>query len=102
MARMTSAKALAIACGLAVAAGSAACDRTRPREARGHEGAAINLVGCLQKDESGRNAFILTQVNSPSQSVGTSGSAAAQSGSAGAPARGGRQGAKRGGEKPDW
>ena len=80
MARMKTAQALAIATGLALAAGAAACDRATDREARGHEGAPINLVGCLQKSESGLNQFVLTQVNSPARSVGTSGSAGAQSG----------------------
>lgn len=39
---------------------------------RGHEGAPIELTGCLQKGD-GRNDYMLTQVNSPSSAVGTSG-----------------------------
>jgi hypothetical protein len=74
MARMKTAQALTIAAGFAVAAAGAACDRAGDREGRGHKGAAINLVGCLQKSESGVNQYVLTQVNSPSQSVGTTGS----------------------------
>jgi len=65
-----------VACGVAAAIASAACnDRGRSREARGHEGAPITLSGCLQKGDGITNTYILTQVNEPTRSVGTSGSA---------------------------
>ena len=61
-----------VAVGLALAA--TACNRDTTRDARGHVGAPINLTGCLQKGD-GMNTFVLTQVNEPTRSVGTSGSA---------------------------
>lgn len=68
---------LVMACGVALAMSSAACNRDAARsdKARGHVGAPINLTGCLQKDGGLTTDFILTQVNEPSQSVGTSGTA---------------------------
>jgi hypothetical protein len=68
-----------IACGVALALSSACnrADRNRmANEARGHEGAPINLTGCLQKDTGITTSYILTQVNEPTRSVGTSGSTA--------------------------
>jgi hypothetical protein len=66
-----------IACGLALAISSAACDRgDRGEAARGHEGAPIRITGCLQKDPGVTTTFILTRVNEPTQSVGTSGTSA--------------------------
>jgi len=67
-----------IACGIALVVSSTACDKDKNRtaESRGHKGAPINLTGCLQKDGGISTTYILTQVNEPTQSVGTSGSAA--------------------------
>lgn len=65
-----------VACGLAAAVSSAACDRNDHRtsdRAKGHEGAPINLTGCLQKSGTLASTYILTQVNEPTRSVGTSG-----------------------------
>src|ERR1043165_8436614 len=76
MIRMSSTHAWAVACGFTLAAASAACDRNVTKDsARGHEGAPINLTGCVQKSESGINSYVLPQVNTPAQSVGTTGSA---------------------------
>jgi hypothetical protein len=68
-----------IACGIALVVSSTACDKDQNRtaESRGHKGAPINLTGCLQKDGGISTTYILTQVNEPTQSVGTSGSAPA-------------------------
>src|SRR5687767_4693248 len=80
-------KAFVAGCGLAVAMSTAACNRDEAAEVdrdtdrlatdtsreRGHEGAPITLTGCLQRG-SGLNNYILTQVNSPSDTpVATSG-----------------------------
>ena len=67
-----------IACGIALVVSSTACDQDKNRtaESRGHKGAPINLTGCLQKDGGISTTYILTQVNEPTQSVGTSGSSA--------------------------
>jgi hypothetical protein len=67
-----------VACGIALVVSSTACDRDKNRTAqsRGHEGAPINLTGCLQKDDGISTTYILTQVNEPTHSVGTSGSSA--------------------------
>ena len=78
MIRMTL-KATVIVGGIALAAGSTACNREADRAARGHEGAPINLTGCLQKG-SGMNTFVLTQVNAPTRSVGTTGATETQPG----------------------
>ena len=67
-------------CGLAVALTGAACNRHNAAEvdrdtakASGHEGAPITVSGCLQRG-SGMNNYILTQVNSPSETpVATAG-----------------------------
>ena len=74
-------------CGIAVALTGAACNRNDAAEVdrdndrlaadttkdRGHEGAPITVTGCLQRG-SGLNNYILTQVNSPSESpVATTG-----------------------------
>jgi hypothetical protein len=75
MARMSSANVLALSCAAALVAGAAACNRTADREARGHVGAPINVTGCLQKGD-GMHTFVLTQVNEPTQSVGTTGTTA--------------------------
>lgn len=67
-----------MALGMALALSSAACNRSTAKnndEARGHVGAPINLTGCLQKQGTLTTDYILTQVNEPSQAVGTSGSA---------------------------
>jgi hypothetical protein len=45
--------------------------------ARGHEGAPITLVGCLQKGD-GLNNYILTGVNRPAEAVGTTGDVASK------------------------
>jgi len=76
--RMTGATAV-VACGIAVAISSAACNRdnngrSATNESGGHVGAPINLTGCLQKEGGLTTTYILTQVNEPTQSVGTSGS----------------------------
>ena len=67
-----------MACGIALAVSSAACNkdngRARTSEARGHEGAPINLTGCLQKEGGLTTTYILTQVNESAKSVGTTGS----------------------------
>jgi hypothetical protein len=68
---------LSVLCSAALAV--AACDHNGTRGARGHEGAPINLTGCLQKGD-GMNTFVLTQVNTPTRSVGTSGANDAQPG----------------------
>ena len=74
-------------CGVAVALTGAACNRNDAAEVdrdndrlaadttkdRGHEGAPITVTGCLQRG-NGMNNYILTQVNSPSESpVATTG-----------------------------
>jgi hypothetical protein len=67
-------------CGLAVALTGAACNRhnaaevdRETRKTSGHEGAAITVSGCLQRG-SGMNNYILTQINSPSETpVATAG-----------------------------
>src|SRR3954465_6458382 len=78
--RVTAATTI-VACGIALAVSSTACnkdtDRARTNEARGHEGAPINLTGCVQKEGGLTTTYILTQVNEPTQSVGTTGSNAA-------------------------
>jgi hypothetical protein len=51
-------------------------DRADNTAQRGHEGAPVTVTGCLQQG-TGMNNFILTGVNRPTQSVGTSGSTAA-------------------------
>lgn len=73
--------------GCAIAASAVACgDRDRvDMRARGHEGAPIQLTGCLQKQDGVMDSYLLTQVNAPAPaSVGTSGSVtdAAKSGGA--------------------
>lgn len=80
-------KAFIAGCGLAVAMSAAACNRDEAAEVdrdtdslaastssqRGHEGAPITVTGCLQRG-SGLNNYILTQVNTPSDTpVATSG-----------------------------
>jgi hypothetical protein len=80
-------KAFIAGCGLAVALSAAACNRDEAAEVdrdtdslaantssqRGHEGAPITVTGCLQRS-SGLNNYILTQVNTPSDTpVATSG-----------------------------
>ena len=88
-------KAFVTGCAVAVALSAGACNRdesadvdrdtdrlaatadTADRRQAGHEGAPITLTGCLQRG-SGLNNYILTQVNSPSDSpVATSGQSAA-------------------------
>jgi hypothetical protein len=76
--KRTGANAILASCVALAVSSSVACDRAaHDREARGHEGAPINLTGCLQKDPGITTTYILTQVNEPSRSVGTSGSAGA-------------------------
>lgn len=58
---------------VALAVASTACNGETTRNARDHVGAPINLTGCLQKGD-GMNTFVLTPVNEPTRSVGTSGS----------------------------
>jgi len=80
-------KSFITGCGLAVALTGAACNRHDAAEVdrdngrlaadtakdRGHEGAPITVTGCLQR-ASGMNNYILTQVNSPSETpVATAG-----------------------------
>ena len=74
-------------CGLAIVLTGAACNRNDAAEVdrdtdrlaadtakdRGHEGAPITITGCLQRG-SGMSTYILTQVNSPSDTpVATTG-----------------------------
>lgn len=81
-------KSFITGCGLAVALTGAACNRHDAAEVdrdhdrlaadtannRGHEGAPITVTGCLQRGTSGINTYILTQVNSPSETpVATAG-----------------------------
>ncbi len=70
--RTTISNGFSIVCGIALVAAASACNGDRSRQVRGHEGAPINLTGCLQKG-SGMNTFVLTQVNEPTRSVGTTG-----------------------------
>jgi hypothetical protein len=79
-------KTIIAGAGLAVALTGAACNRHDAAEVdrdndrlaadtkdRGHEGAPITVTGCLQRG-SGMNNYILTQVNSPSETpVATTG-----------------------------
>ena len=80
-------KSFITGCGLAVALTGTACNRNDAAEVdrdndrlaadttkdRGHEGAPITVTGCLQRG-SGLNNYILTQVNSPSETpVATTG-----------------------------
>ena len=80
-------KSFITGCGLAVALTGTACNRHDAAEVdrdndrlaadttkdRGHEGAPITVTGCLQRG-SGMNSYILTQVNSPSETpVATNG-----------------------------
>jgi hypothetical protein len=67
---------IVVACA-ALALSSAACNRNAAKtdQARGHVGAPINLTGCLQKEGGITKTYVLTQVNEPSQAVGTSGAA---------------------------
>ena len=80
-------KSFITGCGLAVALTGTACNRHDAAEVdrdndrlaadttkdRGHEGAPITVTGCLQRG-SGLNNYILTQVNSPSETpVATTG-----------------------------
>lgn len=75
-------KGLAGPCGLVLVLAVSACnsDRDRSRQTRGHEGAPITLTGCLQKSGGLTSLYVLTQVNEPTRSVGTSGSAQSQPG----------------------
>lgn len=81
MIRMTLSNTAAFVCGAALIASSAACNREANREARGPAGAPISLTGCLQKGDA-MNEFVLTQVSTPTRSVGTAGSTGAQPGAA--------------------
>ena len=80
-------KSFITGCGLAVALTGTACNRHDAAEVdrdndrlaadttkdRGHEGAPRTVTGCLQRG-SGMNNYILTQVNSPSETpVATTG-----------------------------
>ena len=73
-------KPFIVGCGLAVALTGAACNRHNAAEVdrgtgkeTGHKGAPITVSGCLQRG-SGMNNYILTQVNSPSETpVATAG-----------------------------
>jgi len=80
-------KSFVAGCGLVMATAGAACNRNDAAEVDrdtdrlaadtakqpGHEGAPITITGCLQRG-SGLNNFILTQVNSPSDTpVATTG-----------------------------
>ena len=80
-------KAFVAGCGLAMAITGSACNRNDAAEVDrdtdrlsadtakqpGHEGAPITVTGCLQRG-SGLNTYILTQVNSPSDTpVATTG-----------------------------
>src|SRR5436190_12637877 len=75
-------------CGLTAALTGAACNRHNAAEVdrdngrlaadtakdRGHEGATITVTGCLQRSTSGIDTYVLTQVNSPSETpVATAG-----------------------------
>lgn len=71
---------LAVPAAVVLGIGVSACNGNRTSsQARGHEGAPINITGCLQEG-SGMNSFVLTQVNEPTRSVGTSGSSDTQPG----------------------
>ena len=76
MERNSLSRLLAISCTVALASVVSACNgnRANSNQARGHEGAAINLTGCLQKSGGLTSSYVLTQVNEPTRSVGTSGS----------------------------
>jgi len=78
MDRVKIARLLAIPSAFVFAASIAACDTNRGSsgDARGHEGAPINLTGCLQKGGGMTASYVLTQVNEPTRSVGTTGSTA--------------------------
>src|SRR6476469_6459819 len=67
---------LTLSCTVALASVVSACngDRASSNQARGREGAPINLTGCLQKGGGLTSSYVLTQVNEPTRSVGTSGS----------------------------
>jgi hypothetical protein len=76
MDRMMMSKLLAVPSALLLAGAVSACNGDRANtQARGHEGAPINLTGCLQKGGGVMSSYILTQVNEPTRSVGTSGTA---------------------------
>lgn len=53
--------------------GNVATRTTRPEAEGGHEGAPLTVTGCLQHTGSVVKAYVLTTVNSPATSVGTSG-----------------------------
>jgi hypothetical protein len=74
MDRVKMSRILAVPSALIVAASIAACNGDRSNIARGHEGAPINLTGCLQKGGGFTAPYVLTQVNEPARSVGTTGS----------------------------
>ena len=83
MARVRMVKLSAVPAAFVFMTAIAACNsnsRMNSSEARGHEGAPINLTGCLQKSGSMTSNYVLTQVNEPTRSVGTSGSAETQPG----------------------
>ena len=80
-------KAFIAGCGLSITMSAAACNRNQAAEVdrdtdrlaadtssrQGHEGAPITVTGCLQRG-SGLNNYILTRVNTPSDTpVATSG-----------------------------
>jgi hypothetical protein len=81
-------KSFITGCALAAALTGTACNRHDAAEVdrdndrlaadttkdRGHEGAPITVTGCLQRGTSGIDTYILTQVNSPSETpVATAG-----------------------------
>jgi hypothetical protein len=67
------AAALAAGCGGNNRADHDNDSTTANSSAKGDEGQAVTLAGCLQKGDG--SDFILTQVNTPNQSVGTTGTA---------------------------
>jgi len=62
---------LAISCTVALASVVSACNADRTSS---NQGAPIKLTGCLQKSGGLTSSYVLTQVNEPTRSVGTSGS----------------------------
>jgi hypothetical protein len=76
MDRLNVSKIAAFAGVLVLGAAVTACNRDRTTSsARGHEGAPTSLTGCLQKGGGMTTSYVLTEVNEPTRSVGTSGSA---------------------------
>jgi hypothetical protein len=79
MDRVTISRILVVPAAIVFAGSIAACNGNRANSnARGHEGAPIDLTGCLQKGGGMTASYVLTQVNEPTRSVGTTGSTGSQ------------------------